>query len=154
MSHILIGVSEATQRLTEMITGAHITGFETGDMWTLKLGNTYRIAFHTMSSTKEDLINQALRNVDQEMLECTDPEEVSWATLLASVTRQTVLKASIENDASLTLHFEHGVTITIRSDTHVVDWQWCITKYAADPYAEEAELACFTGSEISARNFT
>lgn len=154
MSHILIGVSEATQRLTRMITGAHITGFETGDIWTLKLENAYRIAFHTMSSTKEDLINQALRNVDQEMLECTDPEEVSWAALLASVTRRAVLKASVENDASLTLRFEHGVTITIRSDTDVVDWQWCITKNATDPYTEEAELACLTGPEISARSFT
>lgn len=152
MSQILIGVSEANQRLETLVTAAHITGFETGDVWTLKLNNSWRITFHSMSCTQEGPINQALRAVDAGMFDCSDPEDISRATLLAAVTRRTILEASVDRDANLTLCFEGDVTITLRSDTQVVDWQWCVTKHAADPYAAEAELACFVRSEVSARD--
>jgi len=77
MSQILIGASEANQRLQTLVTAAHITGFETGDVWTLKLNNSWRISFHSMSCTQEDLINHALRAVDERMFDCTDPEDIT-----------------------------------------------------------------------------
>lgn len=150
MSHGLIGVAEANRRLETMLVGDRFVGFETGDVWTLSMQEKgYLVAFQRMSSAKEEAINQALRRTDNVLFDCCDPEEISWAVILASVTRKKIIAATVDGKAALSLIFEGGVEIIIRTDADIVDWQWCITRNAPNPYTEEAELACLWKSEIS-----
>ena len=150
MAYDLIALPNATQILNKILLGNCISGFTTGDVWSLHLLEIdYHITFHEMYSKQEDIINQALRNTKENFLDCVDPEGVAWATILASITRQKIISASIEIDSSLNLAFEGDIDLLIKTDTDTVDWYWSIGSEYLDPYTSQAELACFDKGEIS-----
>lgn len=152
MTYELIGVAEANRQLKNLVIGDQLIGFETGDVWILKLQDDNRtIAFQSMSSDKETTINQVLKAADRGLFSCADPEDICWAVILAAVTRKTIVTAVVDDDARLTLTFEGGSAVVLETDADTVDWQWCISRKCPNPYMAEAELACFERSEISAR---
>ena len=109
MSLVLIEAAKANHWLKDALVGDRFFEFKTGDVWVLRLNESeFFLVFQEMSFVLKNAIRKAIEGVDEALLDCVDPDYISCATVLAAMTRRTIISAAVNSDAALSITFDGG----------------------------------------------
>jgi len=97
------------------------------------------ISNNVVSPDEDDLNTQILASY-RPASQAIDKEDVAKSVVLSSTMRKCIINVKLNQDSSLELSFENGVTLLFPTDTEIVDWQWALNENANDPY-----LGCIVG---------
>jgi hypothetical protein len=144
----------ATQLLHKHLIGNFYSNVSIGDVWGLCFDGVWLVA-QSISANEESTLQETIEKTYAPAKSAVDKEYVSKAAIVASNMRREVTNVLIKSDCSLVLEFGNGYNLMLRTDTDIVDWQWCLSKKYGNPYDPECEpiVSCFWQDDLQAFNF-
>jgi hypothetical protein len=133
---------QATQIVSESLRGESIQELRASALWELRFSNDIWLCCHEITCRHEDDLRELLATHVPEMLSRIDAQDVPRAALLFSYMMRPVSAASVNANGELSLEFGPDQTLLVRSDTAIVDWQWCLGPTCTDPYSGDSLISC------------
>ncbi|EAS20138.1 hypothetical protein BBFL7_02538 [Flavobacteria bacterium BBFL7] len=133
--------------LNKTLVGNAITGFSISDWFCIYL-HEYYLVCQNFTSPDELKLNQLLSNSYSQLHSSIDKEYIAKCTILAANMRKEIVSAEVNELSEITICFNNGSDLVIKTNESIVDWQWCINKTGKDPYDHNSLLACFWPGEI------
>jgi len=125
--------------LQKRLLGNFYSIFRVGSAFDLFFDDFWIISNNVVSPDEDDLNTQILASY-RPASQAIDKEDVAKSVVLSSTMRKCIINVKLNQDSSLELSFENGVTLLFPTDTEIVDWQWALNENANDPY-----LGCIVG---------
>lgn len=142
---------EAQTIIEESLIGNAYSEISVGDWWALRLSNGLWIVSQEIYSSAEENLNMIINKTMPDVLDGIDPENIVKSIVVHRNMRRVISHASIDEDASLKLHFENNWEIIFPSTIEIVDWQWGLNKTGNIPY-HDFIVACFDKGTIDVSN--
>jgi Family of unknown function (DUF6188) len=133
---------EASQAVTRLLLGESIHELRASTLWEMRFSNDIWLVAYEISCSQEKLLRAVLERHMPEMVARIDSERVPQAALLFSFMMHPLTAAVVNEAGELRLEFGDTRAFTVRSDTEIVDWQWCISRTCSDPYSAPSEVSC------------
>ncbi len=128
--------------------GRSIDRFCHGDTWEIRFDNDLWLVTHELRIDAESDLQTLLESGSTALHYSVDPRDAVRSLLLASLMRRPVISVDITTDGALSLHFDEARSVTLPTDTDVVDWQWSLGGTPNNPYAAEALICCLWRGEV------
>jgi len=133
---------EATQAVTRLLLGESIHELRASTLWEMRFSNDVWLLAHEVSCSQEKQLCAVLERHMPEMVTRIDSERVPQAALSFSFMMHPLTAAIVNKAGELRLEFGDTRAVIVRSDTEIVDWQWCISRTCSDPYSAPSEVSC------------
>ncbi|GAK89586.1 hypothetical protein JCM19297_1414 [Nonlabens ulvanivorans] len=133
--------------LNKLLIGNVITGYSISDWFCIYLHDYYLVC-QNFTSPDELEVNESLRKSYAKTELTIDKDNVAKCTILAANIRKEIIAVQVNELSEINICFKNGSDLLIKTDTTIVDWQWCINKNGNDPYNYKNEIACFWKGKI------
>jgi hypothetical protein len=107
----------------------------------------FTLAGQEVESPDEELFNTEFVHSYVSAGRTANPQVIAKSAILAACLGACISRVELAANASLTLTFENGVSVTFTTATPIVDWHWAITEGGQDPYSG-CIVACFSPGEV------
>lgn len=145
---MIVSLERAAQLVDEALSGESVHNLHVGDVWELRFSNDLWLLAHEVSCAGEERFNELLARAEPDVLSGVDPDDAVKSLLLVSYMRRPVTACRLDHDGRLILEFGERRTLSVPTDVDIVDWQWCLSPSAANPYAEPFVIACIAAGVL------